>query len=148
MHSSDNIWGEIVRLMRTNSVNAVNQGQPMSLCFGTVVSTSPLSISISQNMTLTDQFLILTNAVRDYSVDITVSWTTVENTHKHGNGNEGKPTDDETHNHNIQGRKTITIHNGLTVGEQVLLLRVQGGQSYVVIDRVDEIVTTGENVRT
>lgn len=148
MHSGDNVWGDIVKLMRTNSVNAVNQGQPMSLYFGTVVSTSPLSINIAQNMTLTDQFLILTNAVRDHSVDITVSWTTIENTHKHGNGNGGSPTDDATHNHNIQGKKTITIHNGLTVGEQVLLLRVQGGQSYVVIDRVDEIVTTGENVPT
>lgn len=133
MPESDNVWGDIVQAIRTNSVNAVNQSQPMNLSFGTVVSTSPLSISIAQDMTLTDQFLILTNAVRDYSVDMTVSWTTLEST---------------DHKHNVQGRKKITIHNGLTVGEQVLLLRVQGGQSYVVIDRVDEIVTTGEDVQT
>jgi hypothetical protein len=117
----------------------IEQGKPCNIEFGTVVSSSPLIIRLSQKIELNDKFLILTNAVKDHSVDITVSWKTVENKHKHGNGNDGQPTDEVEHDHGISGVKKITIHNGLTVGEKVILLRVQGGQSYVVIDRVDEI---------
>lgn len=127
------------------ALGIVNSAQLTDVTFGIVESAKPLTIRLNQKMLLTDEYLILTNAVRDHSVDITVKWTTVEEKeHVHGNGNEGQPTDKTEHKHGIEGRKKITIHNGLTPGEKVLLLRTQGGQSYVVIDRVDEIITTGE----
>lgn len=132
------------------ALGIVNSAQLTDVTFGIVESAKPLTIRLNQKMLLTDEYLILTNAVRDHSVDITVKWTTVEEKeHTHGNGNNGSPTDGvitptEGHKHGIEGRKKITIHNGLTPGEKVLLLRTQGGQSYVVIDRVDEIITTGE----
>lgn len=129
--------------------------QPADMMFGVVEQVKPsLRIRVDQKLPLTEEYLILTNAVKDHTVDITVSWQTVEDDylepdHTHGKGNNGAPTDnpiswDTTHKHDIKGRKKITIHNGLTVGEKVLLLRTQGGQNYVVIDRVDEIPTTGE----
>ena len=125
----------------------IEQGKPCNIEFGTVLSSSPLVIRLSQKIKLTDEFLILTNAVKDHSVDVTVSWKTVKDKHQHGNGNNGQPTDEVEHDHAIKGIKKITIHNGLTEGEKVILLRVQGGQSYVVIDRVDEIpVIKGESV--
>jgi hypothetical protein len=40
--------------------------------------------------------------------------------------------------------KTIIIHNGLKVGETVMLQRVQGGQLYIVADRVDSRLIEGE----
>lgn len=135
-----------VEAIKQLAVNAVNSSAPTQLTFGVVETVNPLSIRLNQKMVLPDAFLILTNAVKDHSVDITVSWNTLDETHQHDKGDQGKPTAPFTHKHGIQGRKKITIHNGLTVGEMVLLLRVQGGQSYVVIDRVDEIVTTGEDV--
>ena len=125
----------------------IDSQQPTDVMFGVVERVQPLVIRIGQDMPLTDEYLILTNAVKDHSVDITVSWSTEEeNEHVHGNGNNGSPTDKsiKPHKHEVKGRKKITIHNGLTLGEKVLLLRTQGGQNYVVIDRVDEIPTTGE----
>ena len=41
-----------------------------------------------------------------------------------------------THAHSITGRKKIIIHNGLKIDDEVLLLRMQGGQKYIVIDKV------------
>ena len=140
--AENNIWGEIAKLIDANARSAVAKTQPMNVVFGTVVSVNPLKIQINQKITLPDEFLILTNAVRDYSVDITVGWTT--DSPQKENGED--PTENHTHNHKIHGRKKITIHNGLTIGEKVILLRAQGGQDYVVIDRVDEIPTTGESV--
>lgn len=124
--------------------------------YGRVTGVNPLEITLDSKVPLPAAFLTLTNAVKDHSVDITVSWATVEDDylkpeHTHGNGNNGSPTDnpiqwDTTHKHDIKGRKRITVHNGLTLGERVILLRKQGGQDYIVIDRVDEAKTEGENL--
>lgn len=113
---------------------------------GVVTSVEPLSIQLTQDFNLTEEFLTLTNAVKDYSVDVTVSWSTEsEDQHKHTNGNDGKPTDSgDAHKHEIKGRKKIVIHNGLTVGEVVLLLREQGGQNYIVVDRLSMAEIKGE----
>lgn len=123
----------------------MDSSQLTDIGFGIVESANPLKIRVNQKMLLTDEYLILTNAVKEHSVDISVSWTTEdEKEHVHGNGNNGNPTDKTEHKHELKGRKKIIIHNGLTVGEKVLLLRTQGGQNYVVIDRVDELPLTGE----
>lgn len=120
--------------------------QMSNWCTGVVSKVNPLEITINQKNIIPAQYLILTNAVKDHDVDITVSWNTEEDTHKHGNGNNGQPTADVTHKHGVSGRKKITIHNGLTVGENVLLLRETGGQRYVVLDRTSTLKTTGESV--
>jgi hypothetical protein len=49
-----------------------------------------------------------------------------------------------SHLHNIAGRKKIRIYNGLHKGESVLLLRAQGGNTFVVLDRTSEYITGGE----
>ena len=49
-----------------------------------------------------------------------------------------------SHLHNIAGRKKIRIYNGLHKGESVLLLRAQGGNSFIVLDRMSEHLTGGE----
>lgn len=145
--ANSHLAAELVEAIKQVSVGAVNATKPMQFSFGVVESSNPLRIRLNQKMVLPDEFLILTNAVKDHSVDITVSWNTLDETeHVHGNGNNGSDTEPSSHKHGIQGRKKITIHNGLTAGEKVLLFRVQGGQHYVVIDRVDEIVSTGESV--
>ena len=49
-----------------------------------------------------------------------------------------------THKHAIKGCKKLRIYNGLQVGERVLLLRWQGGQKFLVLDRVSPAVTKGD----
>ena len=41
-----------------------------------------------------------------------------------------------SHNHSITGTKSLTIHNGLKVGDKVILIQVQGGQRYIVLEKV------------
>lgn len=40
------------------------------------------------------------------------------------------------HDHEYKGRKTFLVHNALTVGEKVLLIRAKGGQKFIVVDRL------------
>lgn len=40
-----------------------------------------------------------------------------------------------THSHSINGKKQITIHNGLNLNDNVILLQQQGGNNFIVIDK-------------
>lgn len=137
---------EFCDLFRMATLQLMTTLQLSNVEFGNVTGVDPLEITLDQKTKLTANYLTLTNAVKDHSVDITISWNTENNTHRHANGNNGMPTENATHKHAISGRKRITVHNSLTLGERVILLRKQGGQEYVVLDRVDEPETTGENV--
>lgn len=137
---------KLTDLIKLVTAGVINSMQLPEVYIGKVVSENPLSIRLSADNILPAKYLILTNAVKDHKVDIEVSWYTDENKHKHGNGNEGQDTTEVTHKHAIKGRKEITVYNGLTEGEKVLLLRVQGGQNYVVVDRISELKTRGESV--
>lgn len=150
-----------VDLVKRAAMDAFNQSNPTAIMFGTVVSASPLKIQIDQKMTLDASFLILTNAVRDHTVEMIVDETTgtalaavnLDHTHTvsgstgtggadshiHGMGSGSISTAGNqslSHTHTVTGTKTFTVKNGLHLGEAVLLLRVQGGQKFVVLDRM------------
>lgn len=72
-----------------------------------------------------------TNAVRDYTVYMTVDHQT-ENT-AGGSGDASFAS----HKHAYKGKKAFKVHLGLKAGEQVLLLRTDGGQKFIIIDRVE-----------
>lgn len=147
---------ELLEIIKLAAVSAVQSEKPLQLCFGTVTSTTPLKITIDQKLTLSEFQLILTKAVTTHQVDIEVSHYTVNDAfmngkHTHGifdtctgGGSCDTGNLDTTHKHAYKGRKKITIYNGLLTGERVLLLRVQGGQKFVVLDRVCDHTVTGE----
>lgn len=138
--------------MKMIAANLLNSMQPADVTFGVVTKVNPLEIMVNQKNILTEPFLVLTNAVKDHDVDMTISMTTVSDSYMNGQhkhkGDSGGQTDEGNlntkHHHDIQGRKKITLHYGLAVGESVILFRMQGGQRYVVIDRVKQQKTTGE----
>lgn len=107
-----------------------NAMKPTDYCLGVVETVAPLSIRIDQKDILTEEFLILTDLVRDFSVDITVSHTT-EN--RAGGGGDAEFA---SHNHDYMGRKKIIVHNGLSVGESVILIQQAGGQEFIVLSRL------------
>lgn len=124
---------QLLTAIQRIALNAVNSGSPCDYCIGTVMSVDPLTIQIDQQEeALTEDFLVLTDLVRDFQVDITVSHKT-EN-RSGGSGDAAYAS----HNHAYSGRKKITVHNGLSVGESVILLRQAGGQEFLVLSRVND----------
>ncbi len=120
--------------------NAIEYSKPCEIYAGKVKTISPLTILLNINVpALEEDELILTHLVRDYDVDISVSHETEE-----FELIESVMTDIKKHKHEYKGRKKITIHNGLKVGEGVLLTRQQGGQKFIVLDRIDNPQTEGE----
>lgn len=106
----------MVDLIKQTALGAFNASNPVNVLFGTVVNTGPLAIDIHQKLRLTQEFLVLTERVTRYEVDLE---------HDHGGPSA------------LSGKLTDTpIRTGLKVGDKVVLLRVQGGQQFVVLDKV------------
>lgn len=123
---------ELVQLVKKAAVEAVNASSPMSFCFGTVTSASPLKIQVDQKKTLTEAQLILTNNVRDFAVEMTTLPDFHETEEESGGSGDAAFA---SHKHKYQGRKKWKVHLALKSGEKVILLRCDGGQKYIVLDR-------------
>lgn len=121
---------DILGLIKQAAKEAIDNSMPADVEYGTVTSLSPLTIMVDQKRIYTEEFLVVTKNLTDFEVDVTVDWIT-EST-SGGSGDDSF----SSHSHAITGRKSITIHNGLKVGEKVALLRMAGGQEFLVIDRV------------
>lgn len=124
-------YTDLIKAMKKASLEAVESSKPVNVVFGKVTSASPLKILVEQKITLGEAQLILCRHVTDYDNEITVvDWNT-EN--KSGGGGDDSFA---SHNHELVGRKKIIVHNQLKQGEEVVLIRQQSGQKYIVIDRL------------
>lgn len=124
---------DLLQVIKKAALEAVEASKPVKVLFGTVTAVDPLVITVEQKKVLTQEFLTLTWAVKDHYIDMTVDHTT-----ENASGGSGDSAY-AAHNHPYVGRKTFLVHNGLTVGEKVLLLEMQGGQNFVVVDRVEGV---------
>lgn len=138
---------ELVVLLKKAALDAVEASKPVNVYFGEVLSASPLKINVEQKMILGEKQLILSRNVTDFTTMVTVDWLTESSlsTHTHtvqgsdGNGDSINLTTGAknlAHTHNITGKKKITVHNGLVVGDEVILIRQQEGQKFIVWDRI------------
>lgn len=111
---------EFVQTMKKAALDAMEASKPVNICFGAVTGTDPLRINVEQRFVLNAAQLILSRNVTDYETTVSINWDT--------------DTVME-HVHNVSGKRKITIHNSLAVGDEVILIRQQEGQKYLVLDR-------------
>ncbi|AWP28705.1 DUF2577 domain-containing protein [Paenibacillus sp. Cedars] len=105
-------------IIKRAAVEAVVASNPVAIQFGTVVSLSPLEVRLDQRLTLPEAFLIVPESLTRYEIDLS-------HVHKlSGSPDTEKALTDK-----------IVIRKGLAVGDAVILLRVQGGQKYLVLDK-------------
>jgi hypothetical protein len=111
-----------IDIIKKIAIAAVNSNNPVNVLIGTVVKASPLEIEIHQKLKLTKEFLILTERVTRYEVDL-------EHDHSNSGGVTTKALTDKL-------LKETPIRTGLIKGDKVVLMRVQGGHQFVVLDKV------------
>lgn len=123
-------------IIKEMAMQAFDASTPVKLMFGKVTKIKPLEIYIESKYTIkeADGQIKLTQQVTDYETEITpIDWKT-----------ESKSQGGDTvsafasHNHDIKGKKKVKIHNALKVDDMVMLLRLQGGQVFVVLDKIGE----------
>lgn len=136
---------DIIEVIKKASMDAMEQGSPSNVLFGTVTNISPLEIQVEQKLVLTKEFLVLTKNVIDYNVQVSLDWSTsnkeLNANHSHSANCEVSIEIDNqsinlTHDHSINGTKTITIHNALKQNDKVILIQQRGGQKFIVLDKI------------
>ena len=140
-------FNALIDTIKKAALDAIDAHKPVFILYGTVTRENPLEINVEQKMTLRASQLILTRNVTDYTIEMTVNhWTENETDHTHNYfdqdtgmgalGSQHRNSQPTIHRHAYIGRKSFRVHNGLRLGESVILIRVQGGQKFVVIDKV------------
>lgn len=123
----------LVDTLKRAAVEAVKAGKPVNVYFGEVVSASPLKINVEQKMILGEKQLVLSRNVTDFKTKITAG--NIKNYYYTGDVNSGTAPVSPSHVHAV-GTIEITVHNGLAVGDGVILIRQQEGQRFIVVDRI------------
>ena len=125
---------DIVHQMVQQSVQA---SQPTDLRIGTVTHDNPLEITINTAMApLRAPVLLLTAAVVEKKIP------TIGHSHTVGESTTRSALGDISC---VENGKALPVESGyivlnraLAVGDRVLLLRVQGGQRFIVLSRIFE----------
>lgn len=112
----------IAEKIKKMAVEAQEARKPVYIYYGKVISLAPLKISVEQKMLLGEKQLVLTRNVTDFSVRVTVKRAAEE-----GSAPSGEMDAEEMQ---------IMVHNGLEIGEEVILIRQQEGQKFIVADRI------------
>lgn len=106
-------YGDLLGVIKRSALEAMEASQPVRIYYGSVIGTEPLKILVDQRLTLGAAQVVLTRNVTDYEVRVTKD-------------DEDGTTDTDT----------VIVHNALKIGENVILCRQQGGQKFVVLERM------------
>ncbi|OAB46537.1 DUF2577 domain-containing protein [Paenibacillus antarcticus] len=106
-------------VIKQAALEVIKNSNPTAVMFGTVLSISPLEISVDQRLILTEAFLIVPESMGRFEIDL-----------KHVHAVIGLPDTKESL------LDKIVIRKGLESGDKVILMRLQGGQQFVVMDKV------------
>lgn len=121
----------ILEYIKRAALEAVGASAPCEIKLGVVGSVKPLGVMLEQRVTLTEKQLILPRRFTDHAVRIS-------------GGNVGGfyfLSDDRSDTDEVKpphvhalGEMEITVHGALEIGDNVILIRQQGGQKYLIFD--------------
>lgn len=144
----------LIEIMKIAALDAMENNKPTDLRFGTVTSVDPLKVMISNDFILPESLLIVPEHLTDYSVLANVGNSTGDNTPSGSSSIdirvEGETLiintnvintvstidEDDIESVDPVDDRTLTMYNGLQVDDNVVLLRNQGGSSYLILDRI------------
>lgn len=98
----------LLTIVKQAAMDAIDNAQMCDLRYGEVVSTTPLKVQVTPQFAIPLSLLIVPEYLTDHEVTVSDS----------------------------SGTRTMTIHGALQKGDKVALLRKQGGQSYLILDRI------------
>ena len=112
---------DLLNAIKQTALEAVETKKPVRIEVGTVISKNPLKIQIGQKIVLSAMQLVIPQHLTNHKVQIKYNFDCKE---------------ESEHKHDIEGTTEITINNALKQGDKVLLFRQDGGQKYIVFDKV------------
>ncbi|SDJ76219.1 DUF2577 domain-containing protein [Paenibacillus naphthalenovorans] len=108
----------MLNAIRQAALSAMEAGNPVAVMYGEVTKTNPLEVNVDQRFTLDADFLIVPESLTRLEIDLRHSHIMTS-----GTAEEALT-------------QPIVIRPGLQAGDHVVLLRMQGGQKYLILDKV------------
>lgn len=118
---------DLLNTLKKAAMDAMSASNPTAIMFGTVSSADPLEVIVDQRFTLPADFLVIPESLIHFEINLHHSHEYTDDTGTGTITKETKPALPE---------KPIVIRRGLEAGDKLLLLRMQGGQKYIILDRV------------
>lgn len=126
----------INELIKMTALGAFEESKPTAIVFGKVISIEPLKINVEQKLTLTAAQLVLTRNVIDYKTQISFDDPNVKQAFTTWDMGESSESSPSKIAFKSITKHEITIYNALKVGDEVIMIQMQGGQKYIVLDKV------------
>lgn len=126
----------LTRLIKTAATEAVETAKPVAVLFGTVQSVSPLSIFVDQKTILEAHEIILSERVTDYQTKLSFDNPEIKQVYTVWDMEEKEESSKQKIAFKKKQQHDITLYQALKANDKVILLRVQGGQKFIVIDRI------------
>ncbi len=126
---------DLLSIIKQASVSAVSASSPAAVLFGVVTAGDPIEVQVDARFTLPAALLILPESLTRYELELRHVHDYIDTNDR---GSTARTTDPAL------PEEPIVIRRGLEVGDKVMLLRVQGGQQYVILDRVVSVNDTGD----
>lgn len=141
----------IIETIKIAALEAVENSKPCDIRFGTVSSISPLKVKVSNDFIIPESLLVVPEHLTDYSMIANVGGSdgggssggssvtmTVEGETLIVKTNVAVASEPQTTTEEVEkvNERTLTFYNGLEIGDTVILLRNQGGSSYLILDRI------------
>lgn len=145
---------DLLRIIKQASVEAMEAKKPVNVVFGVVQSVSPIKIQVEQKLILDKDQLILSKNVTKHTISVTTNVKTgstnveYDFSHDHsfdlqvndvnvtGTINKEELIQSVSHEHTINKTFNVIVNNELKNGDRVILIRMQEGQKYIVLDRI------------
>ena len=125
----------LMQAIKQAALDAVMQKAPTTITYGTILAEKPLEILVEDKFKVSAPMLLLCSGVIDRETEISFDNPGIENIVHGYLAIDPRHMVDKLH-FMEKIKNEITIYDGLKTGEKVMLLRVQGGQKYIVLDRL------------
>lgn len=132
----------LLETMKQVAEQTGNVNVPAAFMFGTVTAVSPLTIRVDNRFDISGDAIVL---MKEFKAGSYSTHTHTIDPHGHVvPSHSTQPAGEGPHSHSVNALNTQTtglttnpeVYSGLAVGDSVVLLRNQGGQSFLVLGRV------------
>lgn len=151
---------ELSEIIKRMALEAMDGTKPARAVMGQVVKANPLKVKISDKLTLTEDNLVVPESLTDHYIYIDIEKDERKTSYDIKIKDDSKKTKDELTGITVTGegvsyndpkhfhempelefdeikvtKAKIKVYNALKKGDNVILLRDQGGQKFYIIDR-------------
>lgn len=151
---------ELSEIIKRMALEAMDGTKPVRAVMGQVVKANPLKVKISDKLTLTEDNLVVPESLTDHYIYIDIEKDERKTSYDIKIKDDSKKTKDELTGITVTGegvsyndpkhfhempelefdeikvtKAKIKVYNALKKGDNVILLRDQGGQKFYIIDR-------------